>query len=43
MKTDMGNAGAVYYGLEEAETTTEDSVNRLVKVVSEVSFQQSCV
>lgn len=34
VQTDMGNAGAVAHGLEEAPTTVVDSINGMVEKVS---------
>lgn len=37
----MGNAGAKAGGLESAPTTTEDSVNGIVKVIDEATREKS--
>lgn len=38
----MGNAGAEYFGVAEAETSVEDSVAGIVKVVSLSPDPRSC-
>jgi norsolorinic acid ketoreductase len=40
VQTDLGNAGAVHFGVEQAETTVDASCDGMVKVISESSKEK---